>query len=95
MMYFESSRQLFAAAAGFSVSLWAFVGAVIDVGEIDQAIERGVTGVLALAIVVTFAVLVFIYHGMITLYHRLIADRDRRIEQLESELREERAKHSG
>jgi len=91
-MYLESSRQVIAASAAFSASLWAFIGTIIDTHAIERSIERGVTGVLAMAIVITFAVLVFLYHAMIALYHRMIAERDKRIERLEAELREERAK---
>ena len=86
-------REIVLASGAFAASLWGWVAAVVDFEQLTPALDYGLAGVLLLACIVTFGVLVFLYHAMIHLYHRMLSERDARIADLEQELREERIKH--
>ena len=92
MMGLEYSKQIFVASAGFAVSLWGSIAGLVDIHTVKEAVDGGVLGLLILACVLTFGVLVFIYHSMIALYNKMLNERDNRIESLEAQLDVERAK---
>ena len=90
----EQYRQIIASSLAFAmtVSGWLASAITVDREFVEWGEALSVTGFWVLATCFTMGVLMCAVRSLVGMYKSAIAERDARIERLESELREERAK---
>ena len=90
----DQYRQIIGASLAFAMTVSGWLASTIPINRefVDWGETLSVTGFWVFATLFTMSILMVAVRSLVGMYKSAIAERDTRIERLESELREERAK---